>query len=251
MKKSIRKKRYTFKNRAKRGGNRDIPIFIIAWNQYTYVKSMVEQLQKLDCKKMYIIDNKSTYEPLVKYLKEIDGKNGIKVLYQDDNYGHTVYEKQHILDIAGDLYVVTDPDLILNPKIPSNFLKIMSDVSEKYKANKVGFALDITNNLDLSKNLDGKKGETFYTNEKQYWNNRVNDSDYEMYHAPIDTTFALINKKYRVLGSMENSIRMAGDFTAVHRPWLIDNEKDLLPGEMNFYLTKDNKSTTLNRWKKL
>ena len=48
-------------------------------------------------------------------------------------------------------------------------------------------------------------------------------------------------KKYRQIGNMHNSIRMAGDFTAVHRPWTINYEKDLLPGEMEFYLNNKNK----------
>lgn len=238
---------------SQRGGTNQIPIFIICWNQFTYVKSTVDQLQAYDKNmKIYIIDNKSTYEPLIKYLKEIDGKNGVKVLYQPENYGHKVYERREIMELGGEKYIVTDPDLKFNPKMPKNFLDIMSELSDKYKTNKIGLALDIKNNLDLTKKLDGKNGETFARNESQYWNNPVKEeTKYELYSAPIDTTFALINKKYRLVGSMYQSIRIAGDFTAVHRPWLIGNEKDLLPGEMEFYLNnKDNISTTLNRWKK-
>ena len=104
---------------------------------------------------------------------------------------------------------------------------------------------------DLTKKLDGNTNETFATNESQYWKSPISHPQYKLYRAPIDSTFALINKKYRQIGNMHNSIRMAGDFTAVHRPWTINYEKDLLPGEMEFYLNnKNNKSTTLNRWQK-
>jgi hypothetical protein len=249
--KRITRKRKVVRKKVYKGGSlAEIPIFIISWNQYTYVKSMVEQLQKYPNMKIYIIDNKSTYEPLVEYLKKIDGKNGVEVLYQPENYGHTVYERPDIYERGGDMYIVTDPDLILNPNMPENFREIMAEISEKYKANKVGLALDITNNIDVSKKLDGIPGTTFATNEAKYWTNPINDPKYKLYRAVIDSTFALINKKYRVLGSMDNSIRIAGDFTAVHRTWTINYEKDLLPGEMEFYLGQGNKSTTINRWSK-
>ena len=249
-KRITRKKRVSRKKVYKGGTTRDIPIFIISWNQYTYVKSMVEQLQKYPNTKIYIIDNNSTYKPLVDYLKKIDGKNGVEVLYQPENYGHTVYERPDIYERGGEMYIVTDPDLTLNANMPDNFREIMAEISESHKANKVGFALDITNNLDLTKKLDGKPNETFAVNEAQYWKDRIQHPKYELYRAPIDSTFALINKKYRTLGNMYNSIRMAGDFTAVHRPWIINHEKDLLPGEMEYYLGEGNKSTTLKRWKK-
>jgi hypothetical protein len=42
---------------------------------------------------------------------------------------------------------------------------------------------------------------------------------------------------------------MAGDFTAVHRPWLSNYKDELLPGEGDNYLGAGNISTTLNRWK--
>jgi hypothetical protein len=247
-KRNTRKKKI-YRKKQKGGQLIQIPIFIISWNQYTYVKSMVEQLLKYPNMKIYIIDNKSTYKPLVDYLKEIDGHNNIKVLYQPENYGHRVYERPEIYELGGDMYVVTDPDLKLNPKMPENFLEIMATLSAQYKTNKIGLALDIKNDIDLTKKLDGRNGETFATNEAPYWKDPVNDPKYELYRAPIDTTFALINKKYRMLGNMYNSIRIAGDFTAVHRPWTISNKTEVPPEEMEYYLKNDNKSTTLNRWK--
>ena len=250
--KQLKKQYKTQKKYIRQAGGSVIPIYIICWNQYTYVKSMVEQLQKYDVNmKIFIIDNKSTYEPLLKYLKEIDGKNGVKVLYQPENYGHKVYERPEFIAMAGEKYVVTDPDLLFNPNMPKNFLDILSELSDKYKTNKIGLALDITNNIDLTKTHNGI---TLPELERKIgaWDRPLNprDPEYELYTASIDTTFALINSKYRVLGDLTNSIRVAGNFTAVHRPWTIGFEKDLLPGELDYYLkNKDNISTTLNQWK--
>jgi hypothetical protein len=249
MRKTLKKKIKKRSRRVYRGGNHHkTPVFIMAYNQYTYVKSMVDQLMKYPNLQLYIIDNKSTYPPLVEYLKTIDGKHGVKVLYQDKNYGHKVYERPDIIALGGDKYIVTDPDLLLNDKLPHNFVDILSELSDQYKTNKIGFALDIKNNIDMSKFLDSSKTITIDSNEAKYWKDRIEHPTYELYKAPIDTTFSLINKKYYKPGKLDDSIRIAGNFTSVHRPWLNNMEQELLPGELDYYLNKDNISTTLNRW---
>ena len=239
-----------------RGGGaisqRSIPIFIISWNQHTYVKSMIDQLKKYPDLTIYIIDNKSTYEPLVAYLKEIDGKNGVKVLYQDKNYGHKVYEEPHLIKFIDELgvnyYVVTDPDLKLNDKMPANFLEVMAQLSDKYKKNKTGLALDLKNNIDMDRRLKSDGNKKITDIEAPYWTKRIEDDKYEIYDAPVDTTFSLINKQHRKVGDLESSMRIAGDFTAVHRPWLKNFRDELAPGELEFYLNNDNKSTTIKEW---
>lgn len=224
--------------------NPDIPVFIISYNQYTFVKSMVEQLQPYTTN-IYVIDNKSTYEPLIEYLKEIDG-NKASVLWMPENYGHKVYERDEIIALGGEKYIVTDPDLLLNPNLPPNFIEILAELSDKYKTNKIGFALDITENINVKKKYNGK---TLPEHESSYWSQPVPDPNYTLYRADIDTTFALINKKYYVKGALDNSIRVAGDFTCKHRPWLNDWETDLEPGELDHYLNANNKSTTITLWK--
>jgi thioredoxin-related protein len=254
------KRNRSIKSKAKykkgmRGGGvsqSSIPVFIISWNQHTYVKSMVEQLKKYPDLKIYIIDNKSTYEPLVAYLKEVDGKNGVKVLYQDNNYGHKVHETPHILKFIDELgvkyYVVTDPDLKLNDTMPANFLEIMAELSDKYKTNKIGLALDIKNNIDMDRRLKSDGNRKITDIEDPYWTKRVPDDKYEIYDAPVDTTFSLINKQYRKIGDLSSSMRIAGDFIAVHRPWLKNFRDELAPGELDFYLNNGNKSTTIRDW---
>ena len=244
------------------GGINNIPVFIISYNQYTYLKSMIEQLSKYPNMTIYVIDNKSTYPPLVEYLKSIEGT--VKVLYQPENYGHTVYERDDIIALGGDKYIVTDPDLLLNPKLPNNFIEILCNLSDKYKTNKIGFALDIKNNINLNRKVNVTannsgmetsnqwleyKGLTIPGWEERFWKDRVEDPDYELYKAFVDTTFGLINKAYYQKGKMDNCLRIAGDFTAVHRTWLNDYEKELQDGEYEYYLGKNNKSSTTKLWK--
>jgi hypothetical protein len=225
--------------------NQDIPVFIISYNQYTFVKSMVEQLQPYT-KSIYVIDNKSTYEPLIEYLKEIDG-NSATVLWMPENYGHKVYERDEIIALGGEKYIVTDPDLLLNPNLPPNFIDVLAELSDKYKTNKIGFALDIKDNINMNLKYNDKMsnghGKTVPEVEGGYWNERIDDPDYELYWAAIDTTFALINKKYYRRGDMTNSIRVGGNFTCKHRPWLNGFERDLLPEELSKYRASQKSST--------
>jgi hypothetical protein len=218
--------------------NSTIPIFIISYNQYTFVKSTVDQLLKYSSK-IYIIDNKSTYPPLVDYLKSIEDK--VNVLYMDQNYGHKVYMRDEIIKLGGDKYIITDPDLLFNPKLPQNFIDILSDLSDTYKTGKIGFALDISNNINL--NIKAADNNQIIVNwESQFWKNKIDNPDYELYNADIDTTFVLINSKYYEPDSYK-AIRVAGDFTCVHKPWVIGYEKELLDGELSYYRNNNISST--------
>lgn len=219
--------------------NSTIPIFIISYNQYTFVKSMVDQLSKYSSN-IYIIDNKSTYPPLVEYLKSIENK--VKVLHMDKNYGHRVYMRDEIVKLGGEKYIITDPDLLLNPNLPQNFIDILSNLSDKYEVGKIGFALDITNNINTNINaVDNHQSVVDW--ESQFWKNKINDPEYELYNADIDTTFVLINKKYYKSAYEYKAIRVAGDFTCVHRPWVSGYENDLLDGELKYYRTNNISST--------
>ena len=71
-------------------------------------------------------------------------------------------------------------------------------------------------------------------------------SSLEVYSAAIDTTFAVYNKSNdNLCGNKKkfNSIRVAGNFTSIHLPWMIN---DPMPdGELNEYLINDkNKLST-------
>jgi hypothetical protein len=157
------------------------------------------------------------------------------------NYGHKVYMRDEIVKLGGDKYIITDPDLLFNPKLPQNFIDILSTLSDQYQVGKVGFALDITNNINHTIiATDIKKSVVDW--ESQYWKNKLDHPEYEIYNADIDTTFVLINTKYYKPGSY-SGIRVAGDFTCIHRPWVIGYENDLLDGELNYYRNNNVSST--------
>ena len=199
----------------------NIPIIIISYNNYKYIENTLNQIYKLN-KEYYsniqILDNCSTCVETLDFLKETD----VKVTYNTANNGPwiTQNKNKNIYDTLPDKFVLTDPDLEFNNKLPYNFIDILSELSDKYKTTKIGFALDISDYDKMYKYVYCHN-RNIYDWEKQNWNKKIADSEYELYNVGIDTTLALINKNYI---SDNYHLRIAGNFTAKHLPWYINNK---------------------------
>jgi len=223
--------------------NNEMPFVIICWNNLTFVKRFVNQLKKYK-RKIIILNNKSDYAPIYDYFDEIKKELGdlIEIRLLDKNYGHTVYRE--LADTLPEVYMLSDPDLELNPNLPNNFVDILLNLSNKYKIYKVGFALDLSDRDKFLSCTKYTQNKGIYEWEKQFWQNKINDDAYELYHADVDTTFALINTKY-YKGNNYEGIRIAGDFTAKHLPWYTDYIKNNIPANEVQHWKKNNKSSSL------
>lgn len=188
--------------------------------------------------RIVIIDNNSTYEPLIKYYKEIEGIH--EVLRMDKNYGHTVIrdvlwkdEKfKEKYNLMNENYVYSDCDVIPDKNCPKNFLDKFEEILNKTRAEKVGFSLRIDNLPDYYKN---KKAVIEW--ETQFWKRKIDNTHYL---APIDTTFAL-RRKGTCAGHTGNSIRTASPYIAEHLTWYINCDK--LNAEDKFYYNSIKTST--------
>ncbi len=215
----------------------DIPIVIICYNNYRYVENTLSQILRIN-KKYYnniiILNNASTCDDTIRYLKGLRGSSGssggsggsgasISIINNIGNFGPWIAadNNNHIYNILPDKFVLTDPDLKLNKNIPSNFIDILATLSDKYKTAKIGLALDITDHDQFYPTTEYMANQSICDWEKQFWKKKIDDPYYELYEADIDTTFCLINKRNSLTGI---KIRVAGDFTARHIPWYIDNE---------------------------
>lgn len=222
--------------------NTDIPIVIISWNNYYFVKNFINQLKKYK-NRIIVLDNKSSYPPLLDYFKEIKNEltDRIDIRLLDKNYGHTVYLQ--LKDELPDVYILSDPDLQLNPKMPYNFDKILLKLSEQYESYKVGAALDLSDSDKFIPCPNYTFGKNIYDWESQFWTNKIDNNKYELYYADTDTTFCLVNNKYS--GSHDNNIRIAGVFTAKHLPWYNNYIKNNIDeDEINFW-KQNNKSSSI------
>ena len=200
-----------------------VPIVIICYNNYIYLDNMITQLLKINpdfINNILIMNNMSTCNKTNEYLKNTK----CKVI--NNNYNHPriwLDINKDIYDKLPDIFITTDPDLEINKNIPSNFIEILSELSETYTIFKVGFAIDISDKENIY-NYDsymGVNGLTIFNHENQFWQNRIQNERYELYNALIDTTFCLYNKKYQS-DDFYSAIRVAGNFTCKHLPWYKD-----------------------------
>ncbi len=204
--------------------NKDVNVFVISYNRLSYLKRLVAWLEKAGYEKIHIVDNASTYEPLLDYL---DGSKHI-VHRLEKNYGHLVVWQCGKFEniIKNERYIVTDCDVLPIEECPENVTEYFSKILDKYPfCAKVGFSLKIDDlpDYNLSK-------QTVLEWEGQFWKKKIENG---LYNASIDTTFALYrpgifpeNKKWW------KSIRTDFPYAARHLPWYEDSNN---PGEEEIY----------------
>ena len=232
------KKRRTLKNKYN-----SIPIVVICWNNYYFVKNFINQLKRFP-NPIILLDNKSNYQPLLDYYKEIKSelKDKIDIRMLDKNYGHKVY--MILKDTLPSVYILSDPDLELNPKMPKNFAKIFLELSNQYKCYKVGCALKIDDHEKFIQCDNYTDKKNIYDWETQFWKKPIMHDNYELYEADIDTTCCLINTNYTTK-SLKKRIRVAGNFTAKHLPWYNNYIKDNISSDEINNWKQNNKSSSI------
>jgi FkbM family methyltransferase len=203
----------------------DIPIVIVCYNNYRYVKNTLSQILRINkdyYKNIIILNNTSTCLDTIEYLKNLVD---VRVINNTGNFGPwiTPDNNTHIYNTLPDKFILTDPDLKLNKDIPSNFIEILANLSEKHKTAKIGLGLDISDHKQFYITTHCPGNVSIYEWEKRFWENKIDDDEYELYNADIDTTFCLINKT-NISNSCDLKIRVGGNFTAKHIPWYRDNE---------------------------
>ena len=216
---------------------KEIPIIINNFNRYTMLRDLVECFEKRGYKNIYIIDNNSSYPPLLEYYKTIP----YHVYRLKENLGFMTFKRSGIYkQFKNKFFVYTDPDIYLPDECPDDFIKHFYDilVSTPYCA-KVGNALRIDDIPDCY----ASKAKVVEW-ESRYWQRPIGD---DKYIAVIDTTLALYKPNVRVgTGYSGNRIRVAGKYTAIHRPWYIDSSN---PDEEEIYYINSASQSTF--WTKL
>lgn len=231
--------------------NIKIPVLICSYNRLYYLKKIINQLNKFSIKPI-VLDNNSNNEDLLKFYKKKSKKYFLIKLFK--NYGHNVIYEKFIYKNLPKIFAYTDCDISLNNKIKKNFLFYLRGLTEKYKIQKVGFAIDVNsikkiklrigyrnrNNRIISKYVDAKKYE------KQFWETLVQKKP-AAYEAKIDTTFAVYNKKYITKNKLIG-IRVADNFTCKHLPWERENKEPLK--ELKYYKKSKRKDISATVYKK-
>ena len=215
-------------NKEKLYDNNKIPAFINNYNRITLTKNTADWLSKYNCIPI-IIDNNSTYEPLLDYYN----KTEYVVIKLNQNLRSRALWNANILQVLGlenKRYIYTDPDLNYD-NIPDNWLEILNNGLNKYsKYSKIGFSLKIEHLKGTNNEFKEKK----YKWESQFWIDKLEDL---YFSANIDTTFALYREG--VVKHTYSAIRTNIPYCAIHIPWEYDDVSLLPKDEIEYLKTAD------------
>ena len=204
----------------------DIPCFIVFYNNPTHAEQMVCQLNSKNITPI-IFDNNSDSQNARVFLNKIH-MNGAYVIHVGKNLRHKVGFLPGIYEFMPEVFAYTDPDLLFDHELPDSFLDTFKSLTVQYGVFKAGSALLIDRdgidfNLKILKksysSMLYKRSYSVIEWEEQFWRFPIGRADsLYLYAAPVDTTFAVYNKKnYR--GSFFDAIRVAGPFSVIHLPW--------------------------------
>lgn len=195
------------------GSKSMIPVYVNVFNRLTTTRKLCEQIAALDNAVPIIIDNASTWEPLLDWYQHCQ----FEVIRLTENYGHHApWRVGATARQNNGFYCVTDCDLDLEG-VPADLMAVIQQplTSWHNPPVKSGVALRID---DLPAWQTQVKEW-----ESRFWRNRV---DGFRYLAPIDTTLAMyrahtpVRIATRVAGV--RAVRTAGPYTARHVPWYLD-----------------------------
>lgn len=199
-----------------------IPLIVITRDRVTYTAQCIASLERFDVE-LHIVDHGSTWPTMLDWLADsphpVHRRGGLPP--------RALWEWYGLRRIVGDLpYLVTDPDIILDPACPPDWLTRLGDelrAEAPYGGVKVGLGLRID---DLPDTDLGSKVRYW---ESAFWTARSQSG--RAWRAPVDTTLALHQRlavaPHFALGP---AARLDAPYLARHLPWY-----DTLDDEENTY----------------
>ncbi len=192
-----------------------IPVIINNYNRVKHLKSLINWLENNGFTNIYVIDNSSTYPPLIKYYND---EFRYKIFRLDQNMGHlAIWQTDIYKEFINDFYIYTDPDVIPVEECPGDFINYFMKLLRKYpKVCKVGFSLKID---DLPECYS--KREEVINWELQNYQNEIEP---EIFLSSIDTTFALYRPREKGDWRIK-ALRTGFPYQARHLPWYEDDSR--------------------------
>lgn len=206
-----------------------VPVLINNFNRLETLRAQLEWLLALEGTiSVVIIDNASTYPPLLDFYRSIAFPN-VQVVYLGFNSCG-----KGAAHVAGKLagfprFIVTDPDLLPYPTTPRDVVPHLARLLDRYPDySHVGLSLEIDDLPDHC--LEKAK---IQRHEAQYWYPQARQLNNEVYVAPVDTTFAMYRDTSNV-AAYAPALRTCRPYTLKHVDWYRDPAD--LPDEYLYYL---------------
>lgn len=209
------------------------PVYVNTFNRLTTTKRLCEQIAALDNAVPIIVDNASTWEPLLDWYKDCP----FEVVRLTENYGHHAPWRVGVTARPNSgVYCVTDCDLDLGG-VPLDLMDVLREPLSSWRNPpiKSGVALRIN---DLPPWQTQVKAW-----ESRFWRNPVGGF---RFWAPIDTTLAMYraNTPVRIATKVAGirAVRAAGPYTARHMPWYL-NPTELDEENRNYFATANDSNS--------
>ena len=197
---------------------KEIPIIINNFNRIEALLLLIECLEKRGYKNIHILDNQSSYPPLMEYYK----KCPYPVYHLENNFrSRAFWKSKNIAEfrkmVRKSYYVYTDSDVVLRDECPDNVLEILYLHLQKYRLSpKIGLSIRID---DLPDHYKYKQDVIDW--ESRFWLKKNSDG---LYRAPVDTTFALYRPRTKLSRSPYAKVfRTPFPYQIIHLPWYNDS----------------------------
>ncbi len=203
----------------------DIPIFINARDRVVCMKLLVDWLLKAGYRRIYILDNASTFSPLLSYYDEIKKEESVTVLYMKKNLGPYALWISGLLEVLhiSTPYVLTDPDVLPVERCPHNVLETLLQLLEKYPfIDRIGLGLK-TDDVPYGKE------DLLLVKDGQEKSIPIQDN---LYFGMFGQKFALY-RNYRHINDLA-TLWTDGDLAVRHRQWYVNY--DALPEDESYYI---------------
>lgn len=226
---------YAFSLQVKNAAYQDLPIFINSRDRVHCLQKLVGWLLFAGYRKIYILDNDSTYAPLLAYYRVLQENPYVRICFLRKNLGHTALWDSGLLNQLHiqTPYVYTDSDILPVEDCPKDIVAHLWRILRRYPfLEKAGIGLRY-DDISCFHQTDIQE------RERAYYRFPLES---EVYFSPIDTTFALYQniRHYTVL----TSARTTGRCQARHLPWYYDYGH--LPEDEQYYMQHANASSSLS-----
>jgi hypothetical protein len=218
---------------------KNIPIVILNRDRLYPLIDQVDVLRRKGYNNITIIDNQSTYQPLLDWYKESE----LDVFHNNitENSCHAFRDlvlsgHPKFIDIISNWYVFNDSDIIPLETVPDNFINDLIEYAVRHQRPKVGMSIKI-DDLDMTYPLNA----WVHSYESTYWTNAIVDGDVELYPHPIDTTFA-VHAPGMIPTWSDNTLRVGAPYIVKHAPFYYNPES--LPDDEKYYLANMNKQSS-------
>jgi FkbM family methyltransferase len=176
------------------------------------LRRLVAWLEAAGHERIILVDNDSSYEPLLCYY----GESPHQVLRLGRNVGHLAAWDADVLATIGysGQFVVTDCDVVPDDEAPRDAVDRFAEILGRHpEVDKVGFGLRID---DLPSTYRFRGDVILW--ESQFWEREVEPA---VFRADLDTTFALY-RPGAPRGS-RRALRTGPPYVARHLPWYLDS----------------------------